>query len=77
MRPRSVARPRRSTSAFGRVPIVQITVAVPSVTPSASVTASALIALACAPMRTSTPRLISDRCAARPSRSDNSSSSRG
>ena len=67
----------RSTSAFGRVPIVQITVAAGTNSPVASITPRSPTHFARVPMRTQTPRAASDACAARPSRSDSSSSSRG
>ena len=76
MRPRSVASPRLSTSGLGRVPIVQITAAVAIAVPSASVMDRSLIAVAFAPVRTSTPRLASERSAAAPNRSLSSGSSR-
>ena len=76
MRPRSTGIVIRSTSALGRVPIVQIVVAAGRISPPASSRPRA-DAGARAPVRTSTPRAASDACAATPSRSDSSSSRRG
>ena len=77
MRPRSTDNVMRSTSAFGRVPIVQITVAAGIISPSRSATARSPTKVARVLVRTSTPRAASDRCAAIPRRSGSSGRRRG